>query len=924
MPNIIRKTTIRLGRLLLLLCIMASALPASADERKEVIIACDWDYAPYEYINIDGEPDGYCVDVLRTILNNLDIHYKFLMKARRLSVAAFRRHEADLVIDYRNIYDTLPFYRTAAPIGYYQIMAAHHPDQPNITSLKDLRKTGAVVFNSVNDSIARRLLGEGADSLNIEYRTPREALSGIANNEYHYYLWGEEPLKWKMKEYNLSNSIVISKIEDVPASELHIVGYDKKLIDEIGSQFARLQQSGEIDRLRDKWFHSEELQKHTSPMVFYVALAVVLLALFFLSFYRLAKRRVRSSLHRNEELTTMMHHALSMGEYKVLTINCRRNLVTNLHGNAMPEEGMTQDELLAHIHPDNRETILEQWDPHRNNDKPLYFNIRFNNGTEEEPRWDNITGYSYLERNEAHRVENIIITVRNITQQLEEERADQQMASRYRKMFDTSLVAMSFYDKDGYLIDFNNKMRELINLNKDIEEFFRNTSFFDLELMKDDFVPASKEFFHSCQHMRYPEMGIDKYIEYRVKSVFGENGEVIMYVITARDITDERAMYLDLTHQNKALLEAEETNSRYEEEMRVLMENCNMYVWRYDLATDIISFSRSLGKVEFTRTMKEHIESMYEDEVADASNRAQNLLSIDHTFNTLHHFRYTPISDKPSWQATSGMALTDENGKITGLFGIVRDVTDLMEAQERLKEETARAENSAMLKATFLANMTHELRTPLNSIVGFSDLLHMVDTTEERKEFIRIIRNNCDMLMRLINDIFEASNMDIKPLEIKPERCDFAQFFNITCQSLAERVQDPNVEFIVENPYDSFITLLDSGRMQQVITNFVTNAVKYTHQGHIRVGYRYQQEPDGERQGIYMYCEDTGDGIPKEKQKRVFDRFVKLNDFVQGTGLGLSICKSIADRSNGCIGLESEGEGKGCTFWIWVPCNKIQ
>ena len=131
------------------------------------------------------------------------------------------------------------------------------------------------------------------------------------------------------------------------------------------------------------------------------------------------------------------------------------------------------------------------------------------------------------------------------------------------------------------------------------------------------------------------------------------------------------------------------------------------------------------------------------------------------------------------------------------------------------------------------------------------------------------------------------------------------------------------------------------GRIQQVITNFVTNAVKYTHKGHIRVGWKISPTPPeggensptfsgplgtlpprGGREGILIFCEDTGAGIPKEKQARVFERFYKLNDFVQGTGLGLAICKSIAQRCGGQIGLESEGEGKGSTFWIWIPCKE--
>jgi len=187
--------------------------------------------------------------------------------------------------------------------------------------------------------------------------------------------------------------------------------------------------------------------------------------------------------------------------------------------------------------------------------------------------------------------------------------------------------------------------------------------------------------------------------------------------------------------------------------------------------------------------------------------------------------------------------------------------------------------------------------------------------------------------------------MDVKPLAIVPEEVDFSIEFDIVCQSLAQRVQEPGVQFIADNPYESLITTLDMGRMQQVITNFVTNAVKYTQKGYIRVGYCLMDEdkipvtstpstPTSasttfsahpstviQRRGLYIFCEDTGAGIPKDKQARVFDRFVKLNDFVQGTGLGLAISKSIAASCNGHIGVVSEGEGKGSTFWMWVPCE---
>jgi signal transduction histidine kinase len=283
---------------------------------------------------------------------------------------------------------------------------------------------------------------------------------------------------------------------------------------------------------------------------------------------------------------------------------------------------------------------------------------------------------------------------------------------------------------------------------------------------------------------------------------------------------------------------------------------------------------------------------------------------------TLTHMRpFFHEGEELQWNIIDSAPYFDEYGRLEGSYGVIRNVNELIEKQERLKEETERANDSGRLKSVFMANMTHEIRTPLNSIVGFSDVLPMLSTPEEKQEIIRIIMNNCDMLLRLINDILAISSLDTGGIHIEPRLVDFAKSFDDICESLKERVQTPGVEFIKENPYMTLETIVDNGRLQQVITNFVTNAVKYTHQGHIKVGYRY------ENQGIYIYCEDTGDGIPKEAQKKIFERFVKLNDYIQGTGLGLSICKAIADGCKGQIGVISEGKDKGSTFWIWVPAD---
>ena len=494
---------------------------------------------------------------------------------------------------------------------------------------------------------------------------------------------------------------------------------------------------------------------------------------------------------------------------------------------------------------------------------------------------------------------------------------DGELSNKFRKLFDNSLVAMSFYDKEGHLVDFNDRMRELCALDLTGEEFFKNTRLFDAPGFLGDYLPGSKEPFYTCQHMYYPELDIDRYIEVRIQPTIDAKGQVKYYVVTTRDITHERLIYMEQEKKEKELERVGAIASDYEQRLNYLLRSSNMYVWWFDPKTHIISFTRSLKRQDFSQTIEEYLEGMYEDERQEALEHVAELMKNPQSFNIKHHFRYTPTNPNPQWIYINGQPVMDERGQLTGFFGLLRDVTAMMEIQYQLQKETRRAEASGIMKSAFLANMSHEIRTPLNAIVGFSDLLHVVDEPSERQEFIRIIRNNCDMLLRLINDILEASDM-VQALAIEPSDIDFAQVFDDICQTVAQRVQEAGVEFQKDNPYPTYPTTLDKGRVQQIITNFVSNAIKYTHEGHIKVGYRCEERDN--KNGLYIYCEDTGAGIPKEKQDSVFERFVKLNDHVQGTGLGLSICKNIVDHCDGQIGVTSEGPGHGTTFWFWLPC----
>jgi signal transduction histidine kinase/ABC-type amino acid transport substrate-binding protein len=909
----------------MLFMLYGSLMTVTAQQRHEytedqpLVIVSDWEFPPYEFRNDKGEPDGYNIEVLNIILDRLQIPHRYIMQEWYLATETFERREADLIFALSFNYMKRPYVMTRNLLHFYRIVAVRRPEEKPLTKINSMGVKDTLIMKANDYAPIRILMTDPNPAFTIEYHSPKEALSGVQRGTYHYFLWGEIPIQRKLKEFGLDN--LVTDITDIPPGELRLIGYDKDLIDAIDDEYARLEQAGQLEKIYDKWFHPEREHNDTSTLPIYIIAGAIIVGLISLLLSRLIRIRVQKAIDKSKDINNMMTQALSMGNYYVIEHDLKNHHAHNVYGNLLPPEGLTIEEFIERILPEQRNEFRDTMRELTKDKKSAELKRQWNAGTPEKPDWRYLHGNSIVEM-ENGKPRYIVNSVKDVTHDIMEERNAREAGERYITIFKTSLIAMSFYDANQCFIDANDQMRKISGINVLGEDMYRQTRLTDMSILKDDFSPESHEDFHVCQHLVIPQANIDIYIEFRVFPVVNNN-RIIYYIITARDITDERLLYLEQRKHDIEMHKISDAANTYENQLQYLLEKSKMYVWRFDLEDRVIHLSRSLRKVEFSFSYQDYIDGIDPSEHENANNNLLQIIMRGKEFNIIRHFNRTPVSLESSWHALSGIPIFDNNSKLTGFFGVARNITELVSIQQKLKEETIRAEDSGRLKSAFLANMTHEIRTPLNAIVGFSDLLPMVDTQEERMEFIRIIRNNCDMLLRLINDILEASNMG-QALAIKPEECDFAQVFNDICQTLAQRVQEPGVEFIKDNPYASFHTSLDKGRIQQVLTNFTTNAVKYTHEGHIKVGYRQEARSvnDGQSQnGLYFYCEDTGAGIPKEKQTSVFERFVKLNDFVQGTGLGLSICKAIAERCGGEIGLTSEGEGHGSTFWLWIPCE---
>ncbi len=244
-------------------------------------------------------------------------------------------------------------------------------------------------------------------------------------------------------------------------------------------------------------------------------------------------------------------------------------------------------------------------------------------------------------------------------------------------------------------------------------------------------------------------------------------------------------------------------------------------------------------------------------------------------------------------------------------LALIHDIGDRVQRSNELIEAKQRAEEADRMKSVFLANMSHEIRTPLNAIVGFSEIIALTESEEEKSEYLGIIQKNSNLLLQLINDILDLSRIESGKSEMNIQLTEMRALI-VEMEKIHRLKMKTNVRLHVEGLKEDLWILTDRNRLTQVLFNFLSNAIKNTEEGVITLGTVLEEEY------LKIYVSDTGCGIPKEKLPLIFNRFEKLNDFVQGTGLGLSICQSIVERLGGKIDVESE-LGVGSTFMVYLP-----
>ena len=530
-------------------------------------------------------------------------------------------------------------------------------------------------------------------------------------------------------------------------------------------------------------------------------------------------------------------------------------------------------------------------------------------------------------RDSRGRVTSILGIQHDVTDEYRRLETVNQLLLRYHTVFSTSLVDMLYYDNKGVLQDINERAcqafgvpnREYVLNNKFL---LKNNPFFgdvNLETMDNTRTSCIVDFGDYTDPVYHiDELGLaDKkmYYESTINPIRDADGNLEGVYMAGRDITEMVVSYRRQKEGAEKLRKVNEDIRQYISNINYALRISDIRMLNYypksftlEMSDNITQSQMKLSQLRCIRLATPR----FRRTASSVLNRMDHLSPYNIQVNI-----ETEIRDKKGrqiWLLFNLVPMLDADGKVERYFGMCRNMTDMVETENRLAVETKKAQETELLKQSFLSNMSYEIRTPLNNVVGFAGLFNTPHDEADEPAFVEQIKTNSNNMLTLVNDVMLLSSLDANMVEYRKDDIDFAQIFASYCQ-MGWSNANPQIKTIIDNPYESLVVNIDLEYLGKVIEKLCWLSALALKEGYAKARYEYRR---GE---LLITIEDTGDGIPEEGMAHIFDRFVhNIDNHLLGTGLDLPIVQAIVRQMGGTIEIESKLH-QGTTAWVSIPCE---
>jgi signal transduction histidine kinase len=902
---------------------VSGEVPQAAIERhytkeQPLVYEDAWDLWPYAFCTDNGEEMGYNIDLVKAIMEKLDIPYIVKLKKRSEVLKDLKEGRADLTLGMEAHFNS-PYGKFGKVLVHLFTHSLVWPvGQPQrIFSLSDLGHEKLYVHQS---SYSHHLMQTyGCQDQAIPLDNMKEAILQLSEKKDGQILWNTASLKSLLHMYGIEN-LQIASI-NMNDGEYKFMSNNEHLLQIIDQAYNELDVEGSLTPLQNKWFYPEE-QVSVIPSWLWMILNVsVILTTLLIVFAVWIFIRGHKAVERGKKRTRRLALIMNTSHVSIWLFNVKKRKFTWLDKDGVARQEYPFSQMAKRVGNANLThitTCLEQLESQECESAEL----EVTTFAESNPTGgDRIYIIKFSVLRYEHGKPSVIIAV---CTDVYEERKKQQDAldrlSRYRSVFDTALVDMVYYDKNGYVADMNERAQSTFHTTLQ--------SAIDRKTHLNDIVNFKKFNFRTFQYF-YADLFLTpdgkpcdfntkdaKIYEMQLVPMHSEDGQLKCIYGSGRDITETVNTYRALQSSIAEVERANKEVTEYVQNINYVMGVGGVRMAYYSPDSHTLTLYKGLEQVQHTLTQSRCMTLADEN----SKKKAMRLLnSMDsRTTQSVNADIQTSlrIKGKPLYLQFRFVPTFNAQGRVNGYFGMCRDMSDVIFTERRLKEQTLRAKEVEDLKNSFLRNMSYEIRTPLTTVVGFAELFEKDHTPEDEEIFVQQIKDNSAHLLHLINDILFLSRLDAHMIEINRQFVDFSQIFESFCRSGWGNYQRDGVRYVIENRYDQLTVEIDDTNIGHLIEQLTANAAQHTHKGIVRARYDYM---NGQ---LVIVIEDTGVGMSEEFIKHIYELFSNgiRQGSHKGTGLGLPICKALVNQMGGSIDISSK-EGKGTMVCLTIPAK---